>query len=187
MKLLSYVFGCLLCLGSLQAANAEKYMPMIEQVKDITFAIPDEYAAASKDTSMNVNDGFYWGDPQVLNDFFKDTSEIPRPVSPVIQVKLSPNVIQKNPQSFEGEDLIEGDLKQSGFSRISVQKTVWGNFPVLVLEARSLNGEPLRMAWMGMNQKDGKSIAFYYVLPSSVKATDKASFAVWDKFIKETH
>ena len=148
-------------------------------------SIPTDFVALSPSGTLDPYDWIYWGPKDVLKAYFENPASVK---APVLRVKLSANVAQTGPNSFNNEASIES-LKMMkkkdpvGFDFIEIQ---WGDYPVLAVRTHS-DDQIIFMAWVGLNDPEaGWTLMFNLVYPKENGHPDIKDSRLWDNFIKKT-
>jgi hypothetical protein len=147
--------------------------------------IPADFVALSPRGTLDPYDWTYWGPKDVLKAYFENPASLK---TPVLRVKLSANVAQTGPNSFNNEGSMESlkmlqkeDLK--GFASI---KTRWGDYPILAIRTK-MEGQLIFMAWVGLNDPEaGWTLMFNLVYPDKKGHPNKKDRQLWESLLTKT-
>jgi hypothetical protein len=147
--------------------------------------IPADFIALSPRGTLDPYDWIYWGPKDVLKAYFENPASLK---TPVLRVKLSANVAQTGPNSFNNEDSIQSFkmLKKedpTGFASIETQ---WGNYPILAIRTK-MEDQLIFMAWVGLNDPEaGWTLMFNLVYPDKKGHPNKEDRQLWESLIMKT-
>lgn len=156
-------------------------LPNLTKPLAVEPAVPENFIAATHTGRIDLSDWVFWGPKDVLEKAFKNPESLK---TPLIKMKLSSNVFQTGPKSFnkEGLDEMKKMSKAFGPNAFSILETQWGNYPVLSMKA-TLQNTPIFIAWVGLND-GGQTIMFNLVYPNKQPTADDLAF--WNNFITKT-
>jgi len=147
--------------------------------------IPADFVALSPRGTLNPYEWIYWGPKDVLKAYFENPSSLK---APVLRVKLSANVAQIGPNSFNNDGSKESlkMLKREdpqGFASIETQ---WGDYPVLAIRTQ-MEGRLIFMAWVGLNDPEaGWTLMFNLVYPDKKGRPNKKDHQLWGSLLTKT-
>ena len=153
-------------------------------------AIPADFVALSNDKTISLYDWVYWGPEDVLNAYFKSPESLN---TPILRVKLSGNVAQTGPNSFNDEESMKILRKQFPNGFVS-HKTRWGDYPVSSIQvtlSKEVIASPADVtvftAWVGLNDPEaGWTLMFNLVYPEKAGHPNAEDRQLWDNFINKT-
>jgi hypothetical protein len=182
------LFMCIFTMNSLTAAapkatqNEKNDLRILDLLPNLLCplavdpGIPADFVALSPRGTLDPYDWIYWGPKDVLIAYFENPASLK---TPLIRVKLSANVAQTGPNSFNNEGSNES-LKMlekedpKGFASFETQ---WGDYPVLAIRTK-MEGQLIFMAWVGLNDPEaGWTLMFNLVYPE-IGMDEKGFFAV---------
>ncbi len=146
--------------------------------------IPSDFVAMSLEGKLDIFDGVYWGQKQVLKSYFKDLKVLPKrptfPKQPIFLVKLG----YASQQEVENPPTVDSNtLKEMGLTDWKVKKCNWGIYPVCVCEGSYNKTVKLCMALVGLNDPNGWTMRFQIIFPET--SADHAR-VLWENFIRNT-
>lgn len=150
--------------------------------EDINFqpTLPKDFILASSAKNPSLADGVYWGSPLALKAYFAKEAPLP---GPVIAVRYSASVHQKGPQEFTGDAKTARDLKVLGGRQLKMRKSMWGEYPVLIVSGISHGGNFYYLAYIGLNQPDGKCLMLTFLSSSENNRASEGELAIWDRLL----
>lgn len=144
--------------------------------------IPEDFIALSPSGTLDLYDWVYWGPKNVLQAYFENPASLK---VPILRVKLSANVAQTGPNSFNNEESLKMLQKEDpkGFDSIESQ---WGDYPIFAI--RTLREDQLIfMAWVGLNDPEaGWTLMFNLVYPDKKGHPNKKDRQLWESLIIKT-
>lgn len=175
--------------GSIDVSNQSKELRILQLLPRLTTPlaiepmVPDNFVAMSPNGVLDPYDWIYWGPKNVLEEYFKNPDSLQQPV---LRVKLSANVCQTGPKSFNGgttEEVLSG-MKQIGECKFTEQE--WDSYYVLETKTKADN-QILFIAWVGVNNPVSKAVVmFNLVYPNTPSHPDDSDVALWDNFLSGT-
>ena len=126
-------------------------------------------------------DTVYWGDKDVLKAYFENG--ISHLKSAIIRVDISPNVAQKDENSFS-EEYSEVDLASQGVMNSVSSKWKWGIHPVMRLRG-TIDDEEVNIAWIGLNH-GGQVLCAALIYPPNQHVPSEEDLNMWSDFLKKT-
>ena len=192
--LLYSLFACLFIMPPLAAVDPKgvqeakndlcilELLPNLLSPLAVNPGIPADFIALSPSGALDPCDWIYWGPKVVLENYFENPTSLK---VPILRVKLSSNIAQISPNSFNNEETLkmlkEGDPK--GFTSIETQ---WGDYPVLALRTQ-LEGQLIFMAWVGLNDPEaGWTLLFNLVYSDQKGHPNKEDRQLWERLIMKT-
>jgi len=167
-----------LCGDNVNQSRIKEMLPLPFHELHVEPAIPSEFMALSPEGSQGMIDWLYWGPEEEVKAYFTDNSKLK---SGIIRVKLSANVAQTGPNSFSVEDELA-----SIDPHAEIQKTHWGEYPVLSLKCQFLERK-MYTAWVGLNDPGtGFALMFNLVYPEEQSEASEKDLALWENFILNT-
>jgi hypothetical protein len=145
-------------------------------------AIPADFIALSPRGILDPYDWIYWGPKDVLKAYFENPSSLK---VPILRVKLSSNVAQTGPNSFNNEESLEilEEEDPKGFASLETQ---WGDYPVCAIRTQ-MEDQLIFMAWVGLNDPEaGWSLMFNLVYPDKKGHPNKKDRQLWGDLIMKT-
>lgn len=145
-------------------------------------SIPADFIALSPRGTLDVYDWIYWGPKDILKAYFEDPTSLK---VPILRVKLSSNVAQTGPNSFNNEESLKMLEKTNpkGFASIETQ---WGDYPILAIRTQ-MEGRLIFMAWVGLNDPEaGWTLMFNLVYPDKEGHPNKKDRQLWESLLMKT-
>ena len=165
----------------------ERLLPMAMHPLAVEPALPENYIAMSPNGNFDLYEGYYWGPKEVLEAFFKDRTSL---TQPIIRVKLSFNVKQTGPDSFDGQSRAQFERMMKKFNKtMSVSLHHWGAYPVFATKADSICKKfpGMYLAWIGLCDPDGWVLLLDLYCPANgTGRPSEKDVAFWDTFLNET-
>lgn len=144
--------------------------------------IPTDFIALSPGGSLDPYEWIYWGPKDVLQTYFKDPTSLK---VPILRVKLSSNVAQTSPNSFNNAESFEL-LKKEDPKGFAFAETQWGNYPVLAIRTQR-EGLLIFMAWVGLNDSSaGWTLMFNLVYPNKKDHPNRVDCQLWESLLTKT-
>lgn len=167
----------------LTGLDAGPLLPGLEPIPAIEFDLPGNFVMRSRGETPNLEEGVFWGEAGTLKSYFKGK----RPLkSSIIAVKHSPTVTQTGPNDFEGDKGFHRELKRLGGRKLTIKKYRWGNYPVLSIYGMSHGGTRFRLAWIGLNDPDGKTILLSFLCPDEKNKPTDEELALWQNLLENS-
>lgn len=145
--------------------------------------LPKEFILASRAKTPSILEGVYWGSPLALKAYFARESPLP---GPIIVVRYSTSVHQKGAQEFTGDAKAARDLKILGGRQLKMRKSWWGEYPILIVNGISQGGDFYYLAYIGLNQPDGKCLMLTFLPSSENNRASEGEFALWDRLLSSS-
>lgn len=192
LKVSFYLFFCFLSIltAPLQAAppaysvervhDNTKLLPGLKVLHEMHFAIPDDFIGELHSEKGDLHEGIYWGQKGVIKNF-KDEKAVE---CCIIKARMSTSVKQKGKTNeFEMDPQMAHEWRKLGGRELRIRKLNWGPFPVLCAECVSLGGTHYYMAWVGLNEPDGKTLMFTLLAPDRKNIPTSLELAIWYHFL----
>lgn len=142
-------------------------------------AIPADFIALSPEGTINPYDWIYWGPKDVLKAYFENPASLK---VPILRVKLSANVAQTGPNSFNNDESLQTEGSK-GFASI---ETKWGDYPILAVRTQ-MEEQLIFMAWVGLNDPGaGWTLLFNLVYPQDKGRPNREDRQLWESLITKT-
>lgn len=144
--------------------------------------IPADFIALSPRGTLDPYDWIYWGPKDVLQAYFENPTSLK---VPILRVKLSPNVAQTGPNSFNNEESFKMLKKEDpkGFASIETQ---WGDYPISAIRIQK-EGRLIFIAWVGLNDPEaGWTLMFNLVHPDEKGHPDTKDRQLWESLLAKT-
>ncbi|WP_052354923.1 hypothetical protein [Candidatus Protochlamydia sp. R18] len=144
--------------------------------------IPADFIALSPRETLDPYDWIYWGPKDVLKAYFENPTSLK---VPILRVKLSPNVAQTGPNSFNNQLSLKMLEKEDPKGFVSIE-TQWGDYPILAIRTQR-EDQLIFMAWVGLNDPGaGWSLMFNLVYPEKKGHPNKEDRQLWESLIMKT-
>lgn len=147
--------------------------------------IPADFVALSPDGVLDPADWIYWGPEDVLRAYFKEPASLQ---VPILRVKLSTNVFQSGPRSFDdGNSMDFIKTKKKTDPSFAFKEYQWGDYPVLAIKTK-IKGQTIFTAWVGLNSPETGSVLMFnliYPLDKKGHPNDEDS-QLWESLLTKT-
>ena len=146
--------------------------------------IPANFIALSPNGTLDPYDGIYWGPKDVLESYFENPSSLN---SPILCIRLSPNVIQTGINSFCASTLeLLKELEKLSPDDFESTTTRWGIYPIVTAKAK-IEEKLHYIAWVGLNNMEsGWTLIFNLVYPDKRVNPNEEDRALWENLLKKT-
>lgn len=147
--------------------------------------IPIDFIAGSPNGKLDPYDWIYWGPKEVMKAYFENPDSLD---VPLLRVKLSANVAQTGPKSFNGESSSEflNQMKKTNPKGFAAIETKWGDYPVLSVR-NQIEKQLILMAWVGLNVPEGGwTLMFNLVYPNKNGHPNIEDRQLWENLITKT-
>lgn len=148
-------------------------------------SIPEDFIALSPSGTLHLYDWIYWGPKEVLETYFKNPTSLE---VPILRVKLSADVAQTSPNSFNNERTTEflKMLKKEYPKEFASIETQWGDYPILAIKSK-LEDSLVFIAWVGLNDPEGGwTLMFNLVYPDKKGHPNKKDRQLWESLLMKT-
>lgn len=148
--------------------------------------IPADFIALSPRGTLDPYDWIYWGPKDVLKAYFENPTSLE---VPVLRVKLSANVAQTGPNSFNNEGSAESleMLKKENPQGFASIETQWGDYPILAIRTLMESRRLIFMAWVGLNDPEaGWTLMFNLVYPDKQGHPNIKDRQLWESLLTKT-
>jgi hypothetical protein len=140
-------------------------------------AIPNDFVAKSPSGDPSIMNALFWGNPSVLEDFFKNPKELKEEI---INIQVSQNIQQKG-LVLEGDKKLIQEMRQKGFQILNSKRLMMGVYPVWMVHLKGPHQETVLIAWIGLNASQGTVLMFSPVLPQGKKES-----SLFETFLTKT-
>lgn len=191
----SFVFLYVLFLSmiaiDIEAKEAKKNLRILELLPNLVNPLPvspylpANFIALSPSGHLDPYDWIYWGPRKVLKKYFKNPLSLKMPI---LRVKLSSNVVQTGPNSFNGKEHLQfiDVLKKEYPKEFASMETKWGKYPAFIIKAK-MDGEINFTAWVGLNDREGGwTLLFNLVYPKGNGRPNELDCKLWENFFTKT-
>lgn len=145
-------------------------------------SIPDDFIALSPSGNIDPYDWIYWGPKEVLSAYFKNPDSLK---VPILRVKLSANVAQTGPNSFNNEEGLKM-MKKEASKEFSYTESKWGDYPVFAVRTK-LEDQLVFTTWVGLNDPEGGwTLMFNLVYPHKKGPPNEEARQLWESLIMKT-
>jgi hypothetical protein len=175
-------------------AQTNSWFPGALNLK-IAPALPTNYMivsanpAAKGTKEMDILDGVIWSTARTAQQFdFGGNGNLNEATEPLFHVAVTPLVMQKaGTEQFNNEKDLEAKSKTAGLKNVKVNKTKWGNYPVLSMTFENpLDGAQMFVAWVGANLPEEWTVLINYRVPQGKGPPTKEELKIWEIFLSET-
>ncbi len=160
-----------------------KLLPGLATPLAIKPALPSDFVAGGPDGNPLVSERIYWGNKQVLNDFFLHPDDVKEPI---IGLQISMNLNQQPEKGFTGEKELMQEMKSHGFKVMKSRKFSWGHYPVWAVQLLTPKDEVMHLAWVGLNAPHGSVLMFQMIYPKSYDKRRAQNISLWEDFLTKT-
>ncbi len=159
--------------GGYSSLRIENLLPnlLVAQKLAIEPALPEDFVALAR------SDWIYWGKKEILEEYFLDPKMLQEPI---LRVQITPNMRQDIPGKLNAQ-YIEPMRVRCG-EDLEIMYGQWGPYPYCRI-AGMHKGKKMRMAYVGMNAKNGAVLLLHLISP---KQEDLLANELWESFFSNT-
>jgi hypothetical protein len=161
-----------------------RLLPKLNLLNDLFFAIPKKFVMESRSKKdPNLEEGVFWGESETLKRYIEGKKPIE---SSIIFVKLSNSVTQRDGCDFDMDFQMQREWRCLGGREVHIRKIFWGPYPVVFAETLSQGGVYFFVAWVGLNQPDGRTLMFTFLTPDYKNRPTSKELGLWYHFLLNT-
>lgn len=165
-----------------RVTRIESFLPGFSQPPSVEPFLPEDFVLGKQKDDPHFIQGYFWGNEKIIRSYFDDSSSLN---GCLIRAQVSSNVTQIGLDRFSSDGKIN-DLTAVGFTEIMVRRGKWGIFPFREMHARGPKGRHYYQLWVGLNNKNGKTIYFQLLYPEYLNEPTQSQKKIWNDFVKKT-